>query len=159
MPQWTRSDSGFDDLESDYRPLSREQARVLRQRLSLVSPWRVIAVQAMFGLLFVALAWLIWGASVGRSVAWGVAAVVLPAVLFARGLAGGLFAAGAGGAVLGFFVWEFVKVVLAVAILVLAQRVESSLNWPALLVGLVLTLKVVWVALVFRRRLPMRVNV
>ncbi|GAB4217589.1 MAG: hypothetical protein Fur007_20030 [Rhodoferax sp.] len=152
IPALPKQDTGFDDSDLDYPPLTREQAQAFRQAHSVLSPWAVLGVQCVFGLLLVALAGWVWDAAVGRSVAWGVAAVVLPAALFARGLMGGLAAAGAAGAVLGFFVWEFVKIVLTIGMLVLAYRVESGLNWPAMLVGLILTLKVVWVALALQRR-------
>jgi len=40
---------------------------------------------------------------------------------------------------------------LAVAMLAAAPRMMSDLSWPALLVGLVVTMKVYWVALGVRR--------
>ena len=46
-------------------------------------------------------------------------------------------------------VWEMVKIALSVALLVAAPRLVAALSWPALLVGLVLTMKVYWVALAF----------
>jgi ATP synthase protein I len=52
---------------------------------------------------------------------------------------------------LGFFVWEAVKVALTVAMLGLATRVIDELSWPAMLAGLVVTMKVYWVALAWRR--------
>jgi len=57
----------------------------------------------------------------------------------------------AGAAVLGFFVWEVVKIALTVVMLALATRVIDELSWPAMLVGLVVTMKVYWVALACRR--------
>lgn len=54
------------------------------------------------------------------------------------------------GAAFGFFIWEMVKIVLTVAMLFAAPRLVVNLSWPALLVGLVLTMKVYWVALVLR---------
>ena len=41
---------------------------------------------------------------------------------------------------------------LTVAMLIAAPRLVDALSWPALLVGLVLTMKVYWVALVFAPR-------
>jgi ATP synthase protein I len=46
-------------------------------------------------------------------------------------------------------VWEMVKIALSIAMLVIAPRWVSDLSWPALLVGLVLTMKVYWIALAF----------
>jgi ATP synthase protein I len=48
--------------------------------------------------------------------------------------------------VAGFFVWEFVKIGLTLAMLLAAPRLVEDLNWPALLAGLVVTMKVVWLS-------------
>jgi hypothetical protein len=52
--------------------------------------------------------------------------------------------------------WEFVKIAVSVAMLVLAPRLVQPLSWPALLVGLVLCMKVYWVALLWRGALKTR---
>lgn len=41
---------------------------------------------------------------------------------------------------------------LAVAMLALAPRIVVPLSWPALLIGMVMCLKVYWLALLWRRR-------
>ena len=43
--------------------------------------------------------------------------------------------------------WECVKIAVSVALLMLAARIVQPLSWPALLVGLVVCIKVYWVAL------------
>jgi len=55
-----------------------------------------------------------------------------------------------GAAVVGFFVWEMVKIGLTLAMLFAAPRLVSELSWPAMLVGLVVTMKVYWLALLVR---------
>ena len=57
----------------------------------------------------------------------------------------------AGTAVFGFFLWELVKIGLTVAMLAAAPQMMSEVSWPALLVGLVVTMKVYWVALGIRQ--------
>jgi ATP synthase protein I len=52
----------------------------------------------------------------------------------------------------GFLVWEMVKIGVAVAMLLLAPRIVQPLSWPALLVGLVVCIKVNWLALAWRGR-------
>ncbi len=52
---------------------------------------------------------------------------------------------------MGFFVWEMAKVGLTVAMLFAAPRVVTDLSWPAMLAGLVVTMKVYWLALGMRR--------
>ena len=58
----------------------------------------------------------------------------------------------AGTAAVGFLMWEMVKIALTVAMLVAAPRLVRELSWPALLVGLVVAMKVYWVALAFKPR-------
>ena len=82
--------------------------------------------------------------------------VVLPAALFARGLTGRFASLNAATAMFGFFLWEMVKLALTVAMLIAAPNLVVALSWPALLVGLVLTMKVYWVALLFAPRYRQR---
>lgn len=134
--------------ESDFKPLSAEEAQVWRKRHPAVSVWRVITIQVMVGVLVALLAKLISGkAAIAWSAAYGAFAVVVPAVLFARGMGRQRFAKSAGSAMVGFFVWELVKIVLTVAMLAAAPRVVAQLNWLALLAGMVVTMKTYWIAL------------
>lgn len=147
--------------ESGFKQLSAEEAQALRQRNPPLSPWRVVLWQAAVGLLVALLAWALTQNRVaGVSAAYGAMAVVLPAALFARGLSRQRLAAHAGAALSGFFVWEMVKIAVTVAMLVLAPRLISNLNWLALLAGFVVTMKVYWVAMWLRpaRRDPINKN-
>lgn len=131
-------------------PLSAEQARRVREQNPPVSPWWVVAGQAGVGLVAALLAWALTGRqNVGWSVAYGALAVVIPAAVFARGLAGRFSSLNAGTAAVGFLLWEMVKIALTIAMLLAAPRLVAGLSWPALLVGLVLAMKVYWVALAF----------
>jgi ATP synthase protein I len=47
----------------------------------------------------------------------------------------------------GLFVWELVKIVLTVALLLVAPKVISDLSWFALVAGFVVTMKVYWLAM------------
>lgn len=141
--------------EPEFAPMTAEQARAWRQRNPMVSPWRVVGWQVMVGCTSTLLAWVLADRpAVAWSVAYGALAVVLPAALFARGLTGRVSSLNPGAAALGFFVWEMIKVALTVAMLFAAPRLVDALSWPAMLAGLVLTMKVYWVALAFRKRLP-----
>lgn len=137
--------------ESDFKPLTAEQAARVRALNPSVSPWRVIAGQGAVGLLVAVAAWALTGRqSVGWSAGYGALAVVIPAALFARGLTGRVSALNPGTAVFGFLLWEMVKIALTVAMLFAAPRLVANLSWPAMLVGLVVTMKVYWVALLVR---------
>lgn len=146
MPRIHRSD--LDDTQDEaIVPLSAEQVQELRKHQPLLSVWRVIGAQALAGLLLAGLAGAWFGASVARSVLCGAFAVVIPAAVFARGLMGRLASVNPRFAVVGFFVWELVKLVLTIAALVAAARWVNGLSWLALLAGSVVAMKVYWVAL------------
>jgi len=133
--------------------LSTEQVLRVREQNPSLSPWRVVAGQAVVGLVAALLAWGFTGRqNVGWSVGYGALAVLLPAAVFARGLTGRFSSLDAGSAAAGFLVWEMVKIALTFAMLVAAPRLVVGLSWPALLVGLVLAMKVYWVALAFAPR-------
>ena len=146
-----------EDEQPPIKPLSAEQARKLREQHPPVSPWWVVGGQAVMGLVAGFVAWIVTGkSSVGWSAGYGALAVVIPAAVFARGLTGRFSSLNAGTATFGFLLWEMVKIALTVAMLVAAPRLVRELSWPALLVGLVLAMKVYWVALAFapRKRAP-----
>lgn len=138
---------------SPVQPLSAEQARRVREQNPPVSPWWVVAGQAGVGVVAALLAWLLTGRqNVGWSVLYGALAVSVPAAVFARGLTGRFSSLNAGTATVGFLLWEMVKIALTFAMLVAAPGLVAGLSWPALLVGLILAMKVYWVALAFAPR-------
>jgi ATP synthase protein I len=142
----------LEDTPDDFQPLTAEQVRELRVRQPLLSVWRVVAAQALMGLLLALLVWLVTGRLAAvYSAVYGALAVIVPAALFARGLTSRVASMNAGSAVFGFFLWEMVKIGLTVAMLIAAPRLVNELSWPAMLVGLVVTMKVYWVALGLRR--------
>lgn len=141
-----------EDASDEFAPLTAEQARELRKRQPLLSVWRVVLAQALMGCL---LALVVWGVT-GRvatvySVVYGALAVIAPAALFARVLTSRVASVNVGAAVVGFFLGEMVKIGLTVAMLFAAPGLVKDLSWPAMLVGLVVTMKVYWVALGLRR--------
>ncbi len=143
--------------EPEFKPLTAEEARRLRHRQPLFSPWRVVAAQIMVGLLLALAGWLLTGRpEVGWSIGYGALAVALPAAVFARGLTSRVASANAGSAVAGFFLWELVKIGLTVAMLFAAPRLVSPLNWPAMLVGLIVTMKVYWLVPLFGKRFQVK---
>jgi ATP synthase protein I len=137
-----------DSEEETFVPLTKEQAQALRARQVMLSPWRVIVWQVGVAVLSTVGAWLLTGKqSVAISALYGAVAVVVPAALFARGMTSKVASVNPGAAVFGFFLWEMVKIALTVAMLFAAPRLVTDLSWPAMLVGLVVTMKVYWVAL------------
>ena len=144
-------DTDEKDEEIEFVPLTAEQAQALREQHPSVSPWWVVAGQAVVGVLVTLITWWVTGkTSSAWSAAFGALAVVVPAALFARGISGRFASAHVGSAVLVFFVWEFVKIVMTVGVVLLAQRLVVNLSWPIMLLSLVITMKVYWVALIRR---------
>ena len=134
--------------DDDFKALSAEEAAQWRQRHPLLSPWRIVAVQAAATALVALAAWL-WSSPVAAwSAGYGGLAVVLPAALLARGVQ--RRRATAGAAMAALMGWELVKIALTVAMLAVAPRLVPGLSWLALLAGMVVVMKTYWVALLVR---------
>lgn len=145
-----------DGVEQDvFKPWSRQEAEAWRARNPPLSPWRVVIMQALAGLVCCAVVWAITqrGGAVWSAL-YGAAAVVVPGALLARGMTRDLahLPGAAGVAVVRFMFWETVKIGVAVAMLVAAPRVIEGLSWPALLVAMIVCAKMNWLALLWRRR-------
>ena len=138
-----------EDEDSDFKPLTAQEAQEWRKRHPALSVWRLVLAQAVVGVLATLVAWLVSGKSqVAMSAGYGALAVVLPSALFARGMGRIKNSAGSANAMLtGFFGWEMAKIALTVAMLAAAPQVISPLSWLALLAGMVATMKTYWIAL------------
>lgn len=136
-----------------FKPLTAEQAQALREKHPSLSPWWVVAGQVVVGFVAALAAWALTGKqNVAWSVGYGALAVALPAAVFARGLTGRFASLNPGSAAVGFLLWEMVKLVLTMAMLIAAPGLVVALSWPAMLVGLVLAMKVYWVAMLVAPR-------
>ncbi|WP_313077476.1 ATP synthase subunit I [Melaminivora sp.] len=138
-----------EDVQDDFKALSAEEAVRWRQRHRMLSPWRIVALQAAATVL-VALAGWAWSgnAATAWSAGYGGLAVALPTALLARGVQRRRESAGA--AMVALMGWELVKIVLTVAMLAAAPRLVPGLSWLALLVGMVVVMKTYWIALLAR---------
>jgi ATP synthase protein I len=143
-----------DDEEAESRPpkrWSREEAAALRAKNPPLSPWRVVAAQAVAGLVCALAVWALTRSVPSLwSALYGAAAVVVPGALLARGMTRGTSSPVAAAA--GFLFWEMLKIGVAIAMLAIAARVVPQLSWPALLVTMLVCMKVNWVALLWRGR-------
>lgn len=123
----------------------------MRESEPALSPWWVVGWQLVAGLLTALVAWGVSGQTVAAwSALYGAVAVIIPAALFARGLMSQFSSLNAATASFGFFVWEAVKLAVTVAMIAVAPRLIEDLSWLAMLAGLVVTLKVYWLALLVR---------
>lgn len=148
------SDSWQDDADkTERKPLTREQAQALMLAKPGVSVWTVVGLQALVGALVAIAAYGIAGLPAALSALYGCIVVMLPAALFAGGMRAWLVKLQPAFALFGFAFGELLKIALTVVLLLLAPRLLPGLSWPAMLVGLVATLQVYWIALVWRGKL------
>jgi ATP synthase protein I len=141
-----------------FKALTREEAQVLRSTQPAVNPWRVIAVQAGVGVVMALTAqvmamWFAVAQNWSWSVLYGAATVVVPGALMARGMTSKLSSLSPGTSAVSFMAWQMLKIGVSVLMLVLAPKLVQPLSWPALLLGLVVCIKVYWLALLWRGRL------
>ena len=157
-----RADKSVFDTEvgsedDDFKPLTADEAHQWRGAQVRLSVWRVIAWQcvAVFGVGL--LAYVLSGRlSVMWSAAYGGVAVLLPSAAMAWGVTAGrlskMLSVFAKGSLAALIFWEGVKVLLVVMLLSLAPVWVPELNWLALVAGLVLVLKVYWLAFYVQSR-------
>ena len=138
-----------------FKTWTKEEAQAWRKNNPPLSPWRVVAVQAVAGLVCSAAVWAFTQRSgAAWSALYGAGAVVVPSALLARGMSRDLSntPGAAGAAMFRFMFWEMVKIGAAVAMLLAAPRVVPGLSWPALLVTMVVCMKMNWFALLWQRK-------
>ena len=133
-------------------PLTALQAAALRQIDPALSPWSVVGLQVVSGVLVTLVCWWFAGALAAISAAYGAIAVIMPAALFARGIMSKFSSLNAATASFGFFLWEAVKIGASLLLIALAPQLIADLSWLAMLAGLFVTLKMYWLALLWRPR-------
>jgi ATP synthase protein I len=152
MPAAHPHDAPEDEVkEPEFKQWTADEAQALRDKSPSVSPWRVIGWQIIAGVVIALGAWLLSGeVVVAVSAGYGALTVILPAAVLARGIMSPMSSVNALSAAMGFMVWEMVKIGLSVAMFFAAPQLIPGLNWLALLVGVILTMKVYWVAAVYK---------
>jgi ATP synthase protein I len=147
-------DDTDEDSGTPFKRWTAQEAQALSAKdPHKVNPWRVIAVQIAVGLGVALVAGLVTGrVSVFWSALYGAGVVVVPGALMARGMTSPLSSVSPVGSAVSFMLWQGVKIAVSVVLLILAVRIVQPLSWPALLVGLVVCIKVYWLALAWRRR-------
>lgn len=152
QPGWDDDSQGDAADEAAFKALTREEAQALRAKNPPLSPWRVVAAQAVAGVLCAALWWLFTQEG-GKawSALFGAIAVVVPNALMAWGTTRRPVGH-AGAALLSMMFWELIKILLVIAILVAVAKTASDLSWPALLLTMIVSLKVNWLVLLTRGR-------
>jgi ATP synthase protein I len=141
-----------DEAEKPVRVWSAEEVQSLQSSRLTLSPWGLVGWQAGMGLVVVALvAAIARDRAVVASALMGAVAIVVPSALMAWGVTRSIAFMTPGGMAVRFMLWEFIKILVSVSALWLAPKLVQPLNWPILLVSVVLCLKVGWVALLWRR--------
>ncbi len=146
---WQR---GVDD-ESPEKPLRRLTPADVQALLAAdppLSPWRVVACQVAFAAVAGFVVWLMAGPVAAASAVYGAAVVAVPGALMARGATSRLSALSPVVSAVSMMGWATVKLVVSVAMLVLAARIVPGLVWPVMLVSMVLCMQTYWFALLWR---------
>jgi ATP synthase protein I len=138
--------------ESAFRRYSRQEAEQLRQASPQVSPWRVVLWMLVAAVVIAMLSFALFDLPTALSAAYGSLVVSLPAAVLARGMTSPLSRMNIASGALAFMLWEMVKIGLSIGMLMLAPSLIADLNWPALLIGLILTMKVYFVAAIYKPR-------
>jgi ATP synthase protein I len=136
--------------EEVFRRYSRQEAEQLRKTSPQVSPWRVVLWMLVAAVVIGCMSWLVFDLSVALSAAYGSLVVSLPAAVLARGMTSPLSRMNIAAGAMAFMLWEMVKIGLSIGMLMLAPSLIAALNWPALLIGLILTMKVYFVAALYK---------
>lgn len=133
-------------------PLTRAEVQGLLLRKPQVSVWRVVALQAVVGVVVALGAWFVSSGrgSVVLSALYGAAIIAVPSALFALSIQFWLSKLKPGVAVYGFALGELLKIGLTIVLLFFAPRIVQPLSWAAMLIAVVVTLQVYWVALLLR---------
>lgn len=132
--------------------MSRAEVQSLLLRKPQVSVWRVVVLQVAVGLLVALFSWFFAAGklSVVLSALYGAAIIALPSALFALSIQLWLSKLKPGVAVYGFALGELLKIGLTIVLLFIAPRIVQPLSWAAMLIAIVVTLQVYWVALILR---------
>lgn len=133
-------------------PMTRAEVQSLLLRKPQVSVWRVVALQALVGLAVALVSWFFAAGklSVVWSALYGAAIIAVPSALFALSIQLWLSKLKPGVAVYGFALGELLKIGLTIVLLFFAPRIVQPLSWAAMLIAVVVTLQVYWVALILR---------
>ncbi len=112
--------------------------------------FRVIRLQLIATMIAVVLAGLLAGGRGSISAAIGGGAVVIPNFLFALRLTAASASRASVAKARMFVVYEFLKLALVVVLLAVAIAQYAELNWPSMLLTMVITLQVNFLALAKR---------
>lgn len=142
---WDTEDSSDDKWEG-VEPLTAEQAREWRRMHWQPSPWKVVQWQAVVSIV---LGLVIWGANRDSAaiISWlyGALAIWLPACMFAKVVVS--------QPELGVLVlFEMLKLLLNVVLLVLAPLLLDKVAWAYLLGAVVITVNMYWIAPIWMAR-------
>ena len=144
--------------QDEFTPWTAEQAQAWRAAHPIPSLWAYWRAQVVVAVVVVLLAALLrplfgWPDGVLPSAVYGVLAVLLPGALAVAGVLRAFrrqmqASRKVGDAGLGFaavLLWEGCKVLATIGLLALAPVVlKGWMNWPALLLAFVVTLKAYW---------------
>jgi ATP synthase protein I len=114
--------------------------------------WIAVSLQVLVTLLAGIVTWLVWEPLQAVSLVAGGGSIAVPNALLALRLS----TSQPDFAPVVLLIGEFVKIVLSIVLLWLAYRSIPGMSWGALIVGVVLALKIVWLTPWVQGRLDRR---
>jgi ATP synthase protein I len=136
--------------ELGFHRYSPQEAEQLRKTSPPVSPWRVVLWMLMAAVVIGLVSLALFDQITALSATYGSLVVSLPAAVLARGMTSPLSRINAVSGAFVFMLWEMVKIGLSIGMLMLAPSFIPGLNWLAMLIGLILTMKVYFVAAIYK---------
>jgi ATP synthase protein I len=137
--------------EPEVKVLTASEVRQIEAAQPSVTLWQLWRIQLLVSVGLLVLLALLPGWSWVVAAAAGSGVGLLPAALAAL-VWPRRPAQNPAQALLGLMVWELVKIVLSVALLVLIVLVVPGLNWLGLLLGMIVSMKAGWVYLLLKGR-------
>lgn len=151
-------DAGQDSPGEPIQALTKEEADRLRPQLFQLLPMRIVGMQVLVGLGMTGIAFISFSDhAITWSVGYGALAVIAPGYLFSIGVRKECYKTSPSAAMLGFFLWELVKLTSCVAMLAAAPLLIKNLNWFGMLAGLLVTMKVYLFAGWLQRSKPTKI--
>lgn len=141
---WVDSQTEQAEQDASFVLLDRQQAQALQARLGQLCLTCAWLLQGLFAAVLVLLVWFFGGAAYGSSALAGVLLAWLPQCLLVLGVGRQIGQVSAPAWLLQLFIWEALKWVATLVLMVLVVVWIQGISWWILLLAFIFTLKAGW---------------